>query len=147
MAVMAQTVFAEQMQVEFYGETTANKQISVLALDKDLSDSEIKRQNIKYINQISANADGYYSIAFPFETDGGKYVFHSNEAGVVKQIESEGQTLYVSSSGSDINDGSENSPLQTLNRAFSMAVSGVNTTVILKMTLRLNHYRAFQAEV
>ena len=122
----------KQMQVEFYGKTTANKQISVLALDKDLSDSEIKGRNIKYINQISANADGYYSIAFPFETDGGKYVFRSNEAGVVKQIESEGQSLYVSESGSDLNDGSEGSPLQTLNRALSMAISGVNTTIVLK---------------
>ncbi len=130
--VMAQTAFAEQIQVEFYGETTANKQISVLALDKDLPDSEVNEQNIKYINQISANADGYYSIAFPFETDGGKYVFRSNKTGVVKQIESEGQSLYVSESGSDLNDGSEGSPLQTLNRALSMAISGVNTTIVLK---------------
>ena len=122
----------KQIQLVFYGKTTANKQISVLALDKDLSDSEIKGRNIKYINQISANADGYYSIAFPFETDGGKYVFRSNEAGVVKQIESEGQSLYVSESGSDLNDGSEGSPLQTLNRALSMAISGVNTTIVLK---------------
>ena len=122
----------KQMQVVFYGKTTANKQISVLALDKDLPDSKIKRQNIKYINQISADSDGYYSIAFPFETDGNGYIFRSNEAGVVKQIESEGQSLYVSESGSDLNDGSEGSPLQTLNRALSMAISGVNTTIILK---------------
>ena len=43
-----------------------------------------------------------------------------------------GQTLYVSSSGSDLNDGSEKKPLQTLNCALSMAVSGLNTTIILK---------------
>lgn len=132
MAVVTQTAFAEQMQVVFYGKTAANKQISVLALDKDLPDSKIKRQNIKYINQISADSDGYYSIAFPFETDGGKYVFRSNESGVVRQVGSEGQTLYVSESGSDLNDGSAKSPLQTLNCALSMAISGVNTTIVLK---------------
>ena len=81
MAVTAQTVFAEQMQVEFYGETTANKQISILALEKDLPDSEVKEQNIKYINQISADSDGGYSIKFPFETDGDEYVLRSNLSG------------------------------------------------------------------
>ena len=132
MAVVTQTAFAEQMQVVFYGKTAANKQISVLALDKDLSDGEVKGQNIKYINQISADSDGGYSITFPFETDGGGYVFRSNETGVVRQVGSEGQTLYVSESGSDLNDGSAKSPLQTLNCALSMAISGVNTTIVLK---------------
>ena len=61
MTVTAQTAFAEQMQVVFYGKTTAYKQISVLALDKDLPGSEIKEQNIKYINQVSSGADGNYS--------------------------------------------------------------------------------------
>ena len=132
MAVTAQTAFAEQMQVVFYGKTTAYKQISVLALDKDLPGSEIKEQNIKYINQVSSDADGNYSMIFPFDADGSGYVFRSNETGMFRQIEVEGQTLYVSESGSDLNDGSEGSPFQTLNRAFSMAVSGVNTTIVLK---------------
>ena len=122
----------KQMQVVFYGKTTAYKQISVLALDKDLPGSEIKEQNIKYINQISSDADGNYSMIFPFDADGSGYVFRSNETGMFRQIEGEGQTLYVSESGSDLNDGSEGSPFQTLNRAFSMAVSGVNTTIVLK---------------
>lgn len=123
MTVTAQTAFAEQMQVVFYGKTTAYKQISVLALDKDLPGSEIKEQNIKYINQVSSDADGNYSMIFPFDADGSGYVFRSNETGMFR-IEGEGQTLYVSESGSDLNDGSEGSPFQTLNRAFSMAVSG-----------------------
>ena len=132
MVVMAQTAFAEQMQIVFYGKTTAYKQISVLALDKNLPGNEIKEQNIKYINQVSSDADGNYSMIFPFDTDGSGYVFRSNEDGMFRKIEDERQTVYVSESGSDLNDGSEGSPFQTLNRALSMAVSGVNTTIILK---------------
>ena len=93
MTVTAQTAFAEQMQVVFYGKTTAYKQISVLALDKDLPGSEIKEQNIKYINQASSDADGNYSMIFPFDADGDGYIFRSNEAGMFRPIEGEGQTL------------------------------------------------------
>lgn len=105
--VMTQAAFAEQIQLVFYGKTTAYKQISVLALDKDLPYSDIKGQNIKYVDQIIADSDGCYSISLPFKTEGDGYVFRSSEVGRLREIDNNEQKLYVSESGNDLNGGSE----------------------------------------
>ena len=133
-----QNVYASQIQIYFYGTTSAGKEITALVLDKELDDRDISSSNIKYINQFKADREGRYSISFPMEVCDSEYVFRTNQKdGTTRQVAKAEQTLYVSNMGSDLNDGSDEKPFKTLDMALSSVLPNLKTIIILRSDERL----------
>lgn len=133
-----QNVYASQIQIYFYGTTSAGKEITALVLDKELDDRDISSSNIKYINQFKADSEGRYSISFPMEVCDSEYVFRTNQKdGTTRQVAKAEQTLYVSNMGSDLNDGSDEKPFKTLDMALSSVLPNLKTIIILRSDERL----------
>ena len=90
---------------------------TILVLEKGTVFDEIKSENIKYVNQSRVNDDGSFSFVFPILDD--EFDVYSNMGEFnVSDGEEKTETVYVSSTGSDSNDGSEEKPYKTLAKAY-----------------------------
>ncbi len=114
-SAMSLQAFAEGM-VTFSGTADMRKtngRISVMTLKYGSDRTAPGYDDIGYINQTKADADGKYSISIPLSQLDGSYEIYSDT--------SISKTVYVSSGGSDTNDGTSLSPFKTLTKAVSAA--------------------------
>ncbi len=120
-ALMLMTQMASAMEyMVMYGNTSSDAQfVSLLVIDGDVTDiTKITYQDIRYVDQSTVDEYGNFSIVLPF-FDEDEYGIHSNLdfniGGGEEKIK-----CYVSSSGSDSNDGfSQDTPVKSLAAAYS----------------------------
>lgn len=120
-ALMLMTQMASAMEyMVMFGNTSSDAQfVSLLVIDGDVTDiTKITYQDIRYVDQSTVDEYGNFSIVLPF-FDEDEYGIHSNLdfniGGGEEKIK-----CYVSSSGSDSNDGfSQDTSVKSLAVAYS----------------------------
>ena len=106
--------------------------ITLLVLEKGSNSKTFGSDDIVYINQYSIENDGSFTLKLPYmETL--YYDFYSNmDISVTEDTSGLLDVAYVASTGSDNGDGSANSPVNTLSKAYSLL--NRNGKIIVKDT-------------
>lgn len=91
--------------------------VTVMLLKKNTSKDNLKSEDIVYIDQYSTDENGNFNFVLPL-ANLGSYDFYSNAYEFSVNDESyRTRTAFVSSSGSDSNDGSIEKPYKTISHA------------------------------
>lgn len=101
---------------------TAHKEakgVTILVLNKGVSESSFEGKDIVYINQASINSDGSFTITLPF-LEKEYYDFYSNmNINITEDTTGMLDVAYVASAGSDSNDGTSEKPFATISKAYT----------------------------
>ena len=118
---------AASIMMHGYTESGA-KGATVLITKKDADIANLKQDDVIWIDQAIVKSDGSFSMKLPLFTDN-EWDIRTNAVSHFFDT-AESQTLYVSSSGSDSNDGwSETTPLRSLGLAQEKA--DIDTDIVL----------------
>lgn len=117
MSLITQSAFAADY-ISVYGVVSdTSKGITIVTLDKDADIENVVGSDIKYIQQVTPISDGNFKLVLPLGNSE-DFIIRSNMDVKAYDGEEKG-TVYVSSNGSDSNDGmTESTPFETLDKAY-----------------------------
>lgn len=121
--IFTQAAFAASLTLTGTADTNT-KGVTILVLRKGTDGKNFSENDIVYINQSKINSDGSFSLTLPFlEKD--DYDFFSNtKFGITEDTTGLLDVAYVSSNGSDANDGTIDNPFATMSKAYNMLKKG-----------------------
>ena len=117
MFLLTNTVFAAE-NIFIYGNVSGmTKDITIVALDKNVDINNVKNTDIKYINQTPVTEDGFFKLALPLI--GGDDLMIRTNAGLSVYDGVEKDAVYVSAANG--NDNNNGATAQTAYKTLEMA--------------------------
>lgn len=112
----------------------AKGEILALLMEPDVTDLALYKNNLTFQGKITQDANGYFSsYRYIKDLENGQIEYTLNPVSTIT-------TVYVSSSGSDSNAGTEAAPVATIEKAYALLSSGLSGTGTTGTIVLLDDY-------